>query len=528
MDPRQQQQLKQYLNIVLRWKKTIIACLLVSIAAGLGLYVKTPKTYQASAVVVYQSQKINPAKMSPDLKEKTEEIIATLSEQVLSRTNLEDIIKKYGLYQNLLQKLPMEDVIDIMRNKHIQIKPDTKGDTFRVSYQGATPRKVMLVTNALASKFVEENLRYREERATETTAYVKDELAMAEKSLEEIEAAMRDYKLKYYNEMPEQRQINMTRLNALQNSYQNIQTSMQELERTKIMVQEQLTLRKNLLRQAMDSDILMQPQDETAARHSQTLRELNRLRAELTGLLARYTDEHPEVKRTRKTIAGLEAKLKSMAPSTGENSNGEQQGTLPVADKQIPQLELQLRDISISMAQLKKEAAEIKKQIEIYQKWIAAAPVREAEWANLTRDYQQLNKHYQDLVTKSLEAESAESLEKKQKGSQFRVIDPARLPEKPFKPDFIRIMAVALALGLGVGGGIAFTLEYLDTSFKEAHDLESYLQLPVVCSVPLVNTIREKRQARIKGVFWTLCFLAVLAGLLTTMLLLWRRGIIVF
>jgi len=177
---------------------------------------------------------------------------------------------------------------------------------------------------------------------------------------------------------------------------------------------------------------------------------------------------------------------------------------------------------------LKKEAAEIKKQIEIYQKWIAAAPVREAEWANLTRDYQQLNKHYQDLVTKSLEAESAESLEKKQKGSQFRVIDPARLPEKPFKPDFIRIMAVALALGLGVGGGIAFTLEYLDTSFKEAHDLESYLQLPVVCSVPLVNTIREKRQARIKGVFWTLCFLAVLAGLLTTMLLLWRRGIIVF
>ncbi len=522
MDPRQQQQIKRYLDIVLRWKKTIVACLLVALAGGLAFYAITPKVYQATALLVYQRQKINPAKMSPDVVSRTKEIVSTLQEQVLSRTNLEAIIKKYGLYQETLQQLPLEDVIDIMRSKHIEIKVD-RGDTFKVSYQGSDPRTVMRVANELAAKFVEENLRYREERATETTAYIKDELAMAKKALQEKEAAMRDYKLKYYNEMPEQRQTNISRLNALQNSYQNIQASMQELERTKIMVQEQITLRKNLLRQPLLAD-LPATEDEQARTYAQTRRELERLQADLAGLLARYTEEHPEVKRTRKTIAALEAKLKALVPSAGDQTEGIP--TNPPADTQLTQLELQLKDIDISMAQLKKEAAAIRKQIETYQQWIAAAPVREAEWAALTRDYEQLNKYYQELVSRSLEAESIKNIEQRQKGSQFRIVDPARLPEKPFKPDLLKIMAVAVALGLGLGGGIAFGLESLDTSFKDAYDLESYLELPIVCSVPLIATESEQRQARLVGILWFVVFAASAGGLVGAAFFLWKKGIL--
>ncbi len=526
MDPRQQQQLKRYLDIILRWKKTIAACLLLSLAGGLVALAITPKMYQATALLIYQRQKINPAKMSPDVISKTEAIVATLQEQVLSRTNLESIIKNYGLYKKELKERPLEDIIDIMRAKHIKIEVDKKGDTFTVSFEGPSPRTVMRVTNELAAKFVEENLRYRSERATETTSYIKDELAMAKKSLQEKEAAMRDYKLKYYNEMPEQRQTNISRLNALQASYQDIQNSLQELERTKIMVQEQITLRKNLLRQDLLAD--MPPaEDETSRTYAQTRREIERLQAELASLLARYTEAHPEVKRTRKTIASLEAKLKALG---GNGGGPEDDGGSPPAspqDSQLVQLQLQLKNIDMSMAQLKKEAAAIRNQIKTYQKWIAAAPVREAEWAALTRDYEQLNKYYQELVSKSLEAESVKNIEQRQKGSQFRIVDPARLPEKPFKPNWLKIMAMATLLGLGLGGGIAFTLEGLDTSFKDAYDLETYLELPIICSVPLITTAAEQRQAKIRSAAWLLAFCAGVVGLAGAAFLLWKKGILV-
>ncbi len=101
-------------------------------------------------------------------------------------------------------------------------------------FKGHDPEKVIKVTNALASLFIEENLKYREERATETSKYTESELAMSKKVLDEKEQVMRDYKLKYFNEMPEQRQGNLTQLQALITQNQGIQNSIQDLERTKV------------------------------------------------------------------------------------------------------------------------------------------------------------------------------------------------------------------------------------------------------------------------------------------------------
>ena len=539
MDPKQQQQIKQYLSIALRWKKLILGCFLVAIALGIGLYVKTPKVYKAEALLVYQRGKIDPSnKLSPDITAQTMEVVDTLRDQVLSRTSLEEIIKKFELYQEALKVKPMEDIIDIMRSKHIDIDV-SRGETFTVSYQGADPRKVMLVTNALASKFVEENLRFREERATETSAYIKDELITAKKAIEEKEAAMRDYKLKYYNEMPDQRQTNISRLNSLQTTYQNIQSSMQELERTKVMVQEQISLRRTMLQQAAENNQLPSPigpdniNSEAILKHHQVVNELNAARSQLEALLTRYTEQHPEVKRQQKIVQQLKEKVKEAAKalpaaSTEADKGKAESGGQLYTDKQLSQLELQLKDIGLSMDQLKKEREEAKKQLQTYQQWIAAAPVREAEWAGLTRDYQQFSQRYQDLVSKNMAAESVESLERKQKGSQFKVVDPARYPEKPFKPDLIKILLISVIMGLGAGGSVAFCLEFIDTSFKDAHDLENYLGVPIVCSVPLLLTSKEKKKKLIKDISWLSFFVFALAGLSCGILFLWKRGTIIF
>ena len=244
LNQEQRQQLKHFLNIFLRTKIIIIICMILALVVGVGYYLRTQKVYRSTSLIRYQ-QKINPTQMSPDLRNYLD-IIATASQQITSRSSLENLIMQFDLYQSARSRLPMEDVVGIMR-KHISIKPQRTGDVFRVSYRGAAPRTVLLVTNALAAKFIEENIRLREETVSETSAYIKDELNIAKKALNKKEAAMRDYTLKHYNEMPNQRNTNISRLNALQGQHQSYQNTLQELERTKVLLQEQISLRQELL-----------------------------------------------------------------------------------------------------------------------------------------------------------------------------------------------------------------------------------------------------------------------------------------
>ncbi len=526
MEQQQRQQIKKYVDLVLRRKKMIISFVMIGIFIGLGLYLKTPKVYESTALLMYQQAKINPgSKLTPNVKTKTREIIATLTQQVTSRSSLEAFIKQFDLYQKMRKRLPMEDVVDLMRSNNIVIKPD-RGDVFRVSFQGVNPKKVMQVANAIAAKFIEENLRYREEKATETSAYATDEMNIAKVTLDKKEGAMRDYKLKYYNEMPQQFDTNMTRLNALQDQLQKNQDSGQNIERTKVLIQEQINIRKSLLRQMASQGMAMAAvtggQDVADSPLAASMAEINKVKAALDTLRLRYTEKHPEVRHLKKKLKELQDKQVELAKKMPETEQVKSDGSIEVdkypRDKQLVQLDLQLKDLNYNIKRLKKAAAEIEAQTKLYQQWIDKTPVREAEWTALTRDYKQLYNHFQQLVVRNLEADSAESLERRQKGSQFKIVDSAYFPEKPIEPNFKKIMLLALALGLGLGGGLAFVLEMGDASFRDPEDLETYLGLPVICSLPQAYLPQEQRRQRwqtmARSAVLALSMVVLLAGLI--------------
>lgn len=525
MENQQRQQVKKYLDLLAFHWKLIAICLLVGITAGLVFYIQTPKLYKCMSLLSYERQQINPSRMSPERdNQRLRDTVSTLSDIVISRNNLEDIIKQFELYRGLRNELPIEDVIDKMR-KHIKISPSPRGDTFSVSFEGGDQSKVMKVTNALASKFIEENLRYREERATETSKYTQDELNMAKTVLDKKEQIMRDYKLKYYNEMPEQRESNLSRLNSLHEQFQGTQDSVQDLERTKVMAQEQINLRKRL-----SSTVSAQSAGETTAGASgmgqgfTPWQQLEGLRRHLDALLVKYTDKHPEVRRTKLQIARLEADLSGTRKPT---ASGKSSRPRRMQDPEVAQLQIQLKEISLNINALKTEQKRIRSEIAKYEKWISAAPVREAEWNTLTRDYDELRRHYDYLVSQNLQASSVEHLERKQKGSKFKIVDSARFPDKPFKPDFVKIMLMAIAgtLGLGIGGVLA--ADYVNTSFKDPDDLESYLGVPVISSVPFLERQNDISRKRIKKLVWAVGFVAYLAALVVAFIYLWNQGKII-
>jgi polysaccharide chain length determinant protein (PEP-CTERM system associated) len=521
MDLKQSQQVRRFVDIIMRRKALILTFFFLSIAVGMAVTVVTPKQYRAMALLSYQEQKVNPAKMSPDVQTKIRDMVSTLSQIVTSRTNLEKVINTLNLYGDEKRKLPMEDVVDLMR-KQIEIKPSTRGDTFSISFVGSVPGDVVKVTNSLAAKFIEENIKYREERATETSSYTKNELQLAKDALDKKEEAMKEYKIKNYNGMPDQREGNLTRLNALQQQYQGKQTSIQDLERTRVMIQEQITARKNALTAASMSlnaegtkeGMKGHPEPETEAQ------QLERMKRLYSSLLLKYTDKHPEAIRVHRAIEKLEK-------SVGSQHAGGRRGDLSSTDSVLSQLTIQMKKLEIDIESLNKEKQQLKDLIKKYEEWVAEAPNREAEWSALTREYGEQKKHYDFLVAQDLQADSVLHLEQKQKGSQFKIEDTARLPEKPFRPNFYAIMGVSIAIGLLMGFGLALGEAILDSSYKDVDDIETSLGLPVVCSIPFIYLEKEKQREKMISLGWTIGFVACAIVLGLALLYFWQHGQIV-
>ena len=528
METNQAEQIKRYVDIVFRRKALILTCFLLGIAAGLAFYLRQPKIYSSSSLLSYQQQRVNPARMSPDDELRIRDIVSTLTQIVTSRTNLEQIITDLELYEDLRQKMPMEDVIEVMR-KNIEITPSNRGDTFQVAFSGSDPAQVARVTNALAARFIEENLKEREKRASETSAYTKDELQMAKEMLDRKEAILRDYKLKNYNEMPEQQTNNMARLIALQEQYQNRQDSIQDLERTRVLIQDQIAARRSIIAENESLRVVLAqgrtPQPVQVVESDRD--RLKRLNAELQQLKQKYTDKHPAVKQLNRRITQLEQSLALEGAPQSSADGSEGPGPVQRQDENLLDLQLQLKDIALSIKALTKEKEELQKTIKEYETWVAAAPIREAEWSALNREHGELRRHYDFLVSQNLQAGSALNLERKQKGSQFRIEDSAQVPVKPIKPDFLRIMAIALAAGCGIGGALAFGLDLLDTSFRSPASIESALGVEVICSVPYLPLKREIIKKRFFQVLGWILFIAGCLAIAAAFVYFYQQGQII-
>ncbi|MCF8095959.1 MAG: hypothetical protein K9J79_11435 [Desulfobacteraceae bacterium] len=517
---------KRYLNLVIGRHRLIAGFVLLAVTAGFIVYLSQPEIYQSTASIIYQQQRVNLSRSLADDGRRLEEMVKTVSQQVLSRNNLEKVIREFNLYPVMRQELPIEDVIERMRAKDINVSMEkSKGDLFSVSYRGKDPRTVMRVTNSLASKFIEINLQLREERASETANYIQDELEMAKEKLNKQEAEMRDYKQKHYNEMPQQRSANMSRLTALQEQYQAVQRNINDLENTRFLISEQLEVREELRSKSAYSEDAQAEADSGGSDGS-----LAAARNRLQQLLTRYKENHPEVKRLKKRIEQLEAEQKEKAgaadtASSAENLNNV--GASGAVDKRASELAAQLKEINASLKDKRKEARDLKEKINTYEQWIAAAPAREAEWSALTRDYEELKEYHDELLAQSLAANASKSLEARQKGSQFKIVDSAYLPRTPVKGTFSKILLIALAMGLVAGCGLVLGIDFLDTSFKRANEIEAEIGLAVTCALPLIVTKAEQRRARLKGIAGYFVLAVWLAGLAAAVVYFWQQGEII-
>jgi polysaccharide chain length determinant protein (PEP-CTERM system associated) len=380
----------------------------------------------------------------------------------------------------------MDGMVSALRgNIRIDVRGGRRGQetsTFTIAFRGKDPENVMKVANALASNFISENLKIRENQALGTSIFLADELESIRKRLMVREKELKDYRERYMGGLPEQLQTNLSILGRLQGQVDQLHSSLRDAENRKILIQTQISQNKAKIPVPTVS----------SAGGQQQPRDLDSLRAELASLEARYTGKHPDVVRLRETISTLERELPETKtnPGSAETNSG-----LVGVDLT---LQNQLNDIELDIEDMKDEINKTRNQIGLYQKKIEATPKREQELLSLNRDYQNLKELYNSLLNRKLEAEIAVSMEKKQKGEQFRVIDPAKIPTNPVEPDMRKILLLTLALGLGLGAGLAYLMELMDSSYTTPEEVEKELEMPVLVSMPFYYTDQDRMNQKIR------------------------------
>ncbi|RMD97079.1 MAG: hypothetical protein D6812_15880, partial [Deltaproteobacteria bacterium] len=425
-------------------------------------------------------------------------------EQVLSRPRLEEIINRFNLYPELRSRLTPDEIVEVMR-RSIEIK--TRGHrAFQIFYEGRDPRVVAEVAKALTEQFINADIRYREEQTRSTSAFFEDELAKREQQLREIEAKISEFKQRYMAELPDNLPVSLRLLDQLQLQLQTNTENLRSAEERKLILERQLQdLRENA-----------QVVEDIRTERDRIAEELDAARENLKTLKRTYTDKHPDVIRMKKMIAKLEARLAEAEKNPIVGNASKQNDPYR---QQIAEVEAQLKLAQHRIHELRDNEVKIKQKIEEYRKRVENAPLRDAELTDLQRDYEETKRHYDELLKKKLDAELAAKLEQRQKGEQFELLEQARPPQKPYRPNRPRIVLLGFALGFALGAAIALLRDLLDTSFRTVEDLQLTFEIPVLATiieiVPEEVARVRRRRKWIALVAGSVVGLLALVGILT-------------
>ncbi|MDD3579938.1 MAG: GNVR domain-containing protein [Desulfobacca sp.] len=540
-----------------------VAVLLLSVIVALAL----PPTYESKSTILIEEQQIPQNFVQTTVTGLADERIQSLSQLILSRTRLLEVIKQFNLYPDMRDKYAVEEVIEKMRN---DIKVDlitaevgtgrkNQGVTiaFTVAYQGRNPETVQRVAGTLASLYLEENLKIREQQAKTTTQFLEAELKEIKERIRTIGDSISEFKTKHGEILPELQQFNLSQAESLERSIDQLNAQIRAVEDRKIYLDSQLlminpdsplisgtgerildphsrlrTLKVILAelqaRYSDDHPDISRVKQEMAELEkmvgasegspSMKRQKLTNLKAELAQKQSRYSDQHPEIIKLKREIAELESipEVNSPAPAVAQPDN-------PAYINLLTNIQSATNDINM----LRGQKAELEAKLKNYRQRLEDAPQVEQEYLALVRDYQNAHDKHQEIMNKILEARIAEGMEASQKAEKFTLIDPASYPEKPVSPNRPLIMLAGLILSGGMGFGLVALTEHLDHSVKSADEVAWLTGVPVLGRITRMVTAEDLAQKiRRRRLLWYLVGLAILMGFVSLHLFIMDLGIL--
>ena len=476
------------------WRRKWLIVLPALVVAGLSAVVinRLPDLYRSETLILVVPQRVPETYVRSTVTARIEDRLQSISQQIMSRTRLEQVINDFNLYaEERADKELMEDIVERMRTYDIGINI-IKGDAFRVSYTANDPRIAMRVTERLGSLFIDESLRDREVLADGTTDFLATQLDEAQRRLIANENKLLEYQRLHDGELPAQTPAN---LQALHNAEQALQSLGQSLNHDR---ERRITLERTV------ADIIETPDpkpvvDKPAPAQSVDLAaELEIQKRALLAVELKLRPDHPDVRRQRRVIEELEKRVEAQKLQ-GEliaRPTGPAVMMDPARRKRLTDARIELDNLDRQIQGKLAEEGRLQGMIAMYNARMQAAPLREAELTALTRDYETLQQSYRNLLQKKEESQISANLEKRQIGEQFKILDPARMPERPVSPDRPRLYLMAMLAALAIGLAAAAAAEFFDRSLRSEADVRAALNLMVLATVPDMRDTPLRRLRR--------------------------------
>jgi len=505
LDELQEQQksrgIEEYWGILRRHRWLILFSVFVCWAVVWSIGWALPATYQSDALILVEQQKVPEQYVVSNVSVSLQDRLLSMEQQILSRTRLQGIIDRYHLYPKrnaLLALFGPTDPVDQMR-KDITVDPvEAPGRTgelaaFKIEYTGRTPELAQQVNNELTSLFIDENMRSQQQLSESTTAFLNSQLADARTKLEEQEAKVRTFKAQHLGELPDQLQSNVQILSGMQNQLESLQRALDRAQQQKLYLQSIIQQY-----QSVQADLGNGDSAETPPALD---KELKQLRMQLAADRSQYTDQYPDVIALKDQIAKTEKLKKQIEGEIATNQKSgkasKSAGASVAADFQngsptpMMQIESQLKANQLEIQGYHKQEKVIQARIGDYQTRLNMTPVTEQALADVSRGYEESRKNYDSLLAKQSQSQLATSLEQRQQGEQFRIIDPPRLPNTPASPNHVLLSLGGLALGLAVGAGLTTLFELTDARVRGEEDLEGLVPARVLVGIPRISTPKE-------------------------------------
>jgi len=465
--------LQDYTTILKRRWWIIAIPAIIFPVVGFGITYLVQPEYLSQTLVLVEQQKVPESYVKAVVTEDLSGRLASMKEQITSRSRLQPIIERFNLFAN--SGLSMDDRIDRTR-KNIGITPiqseiaRTNGlPGFFISFKANDPRTAQLVCGEIQSLFVSENLSDRAASAAGTTDFLKGQLADAKAKLDEQDAKLRKFQQAYVGKLPGAENSNINMLTTLNTQLDAATQALARMEQDK-------SYAESILQLQIQNQGTQTPEHGGVAPQAQQA-ELQQLLAQEADLTSRYTDDYPDVLTVKRKIRELRQKMAEAPPPATTPAAATPKATDSLG---VQQLRAQLRAMDQGIAQKKRDQAAIQGQLHLYQERVASSPEVEEEYKAITRDNQTAQTFYDDLLNKIQTAKMATDLEKRQQGEQFRVMDEPNLPESPSSPKRPVYVMGGLAAGLFLGLLIVGTLEYLDTAVRTERDIWAFTKLPTL------------------------------------------------
>lgn len=465
-----------------RWVIYFLALALTAVSViGISLL---PDVYQATTTILVDPQKVSDELIPASVKSPLTERLQNISQEVLGSTHLQRVMDENNLYPKLRKSMSTDQLLDYMRSQiQITVKHASGSGpaSFSITYEGRDPVLTAKVTSQLAGEFINWNLSSRSALAENTEAFLDNRLATAQDEIKRQETQVREFKMRHLGEMPEETQSNIAQLSQLRATFSANNDTLNRLEQERIELEQ-------TPQTAHVAQLGPMPVSERARLQNERLIAENRL----IELRRRYMPRHPEVLDAQQALERIDRQIAALPPDIDPTA---------IAKPDKPQITAAVARLSViarETRRLEEEQTQLQSQMAVLQAKLDAMPLREQQYADLTRGYDIAKEQYRSLLSKKYSAEMAADLERKHGGENFSVLDAARIPEKPFRPNRKILLVSGILASWILPIVLVVGKDQLLTTVKTERHLQTILgpSVLILATIPAIRVASERERDR--------------------------------